>query len=475
MEVLEDPSPQDNTPEFSVAELTGAVRRTLEGAFGRVRVRGEVGRVFRARSGHLYYDLKDDRNVIACITWKGQVANLEVDPEEGLEVIVEGRLTAGIHSKYQINVDRIEVAGRGALLAMLEKRKAQLATEGLFADARKKPLPYLPAVIGVVTSPSGAVIRDILHRLQERLPRQVLVWPVAVQGAQCAPEVARAIHGFNALEKGGDIPRPDLIIVARGGGSVEDLWGFNEEIIVRAVAASTIPLISAVGHETDTTLIDLAADKRAPTPTAAAEIAVPVRLELMARIQERAARLRRAQVSAMQYRQQRLADLARAMPKPEGIYTAARQRLDYWDQRLGNALDAPLRKKQLALVKLAGRLAPSTLSARMTRQRERTNEMGRRLAQSQETRLAQYRTKLANLERLQETLSYRATLNRGYAVVRAQGTLITSASDAKPAPQLDIEFADGQITVHPTAGTIKPKTTAKKKRKKRDPRQGRLL
>ena len=293
--LIDDPQPGGNLPEFTVSEVSGAVKRTLEEEFGRIRVRGEVGRVFRARSGHLYYDIKDDRNVLACTTWKGQVASLSVLPEEGLEVVVTGRLTAfGAQSKYNLNVDEVAVAGQGALMALLEKRKAALAAEGLFDAARKRPLPYLPQVIGVITSPSGAVIRDILHRLRERFPRKVLIWPVAVQGASCAAEVARAIEGFNAFGTGGALPRPDLLIVARGGGSVEDLWGFNEEIVARAAAASAIPLISAVGHETDTTLIDFASDLRAPTPTAAAELAVPVRLELLAAVEGQGARLSRA-------------------------------------------------------------------------------------------------------------------------------------------------------------------------------------
>ncbi|MEC7258087.1 MAG: exodeoxyribonuclease VII large subunit, partial [Pseudomonadota bacterium] len=310
-DLLDDPAPGANTPEFSVSEVSGAVKRTLEGEFGRIRVRGEVGRVFRARSGHLYYDIKDDRNVLACTTWKGQISQLSVEPEEGLEVVVTGRLTAfGAQSKYNLNVEEVTVAGQGALMALLEKRKKQLAAEGLFDAARKRPLPFLPEIIGVVTSPSGAVIRDILHRLRDRFPRKVLIWPVAVQGANCAPEVARAIAGFNALTPGGALPRPDLIIVARGGGSVEDLWGFNEEIVARAAAASEIPLISAVGHETDTTLIDFVSDKRAPTPTAAAELAVPVRLDLLAWVEAQGARLTRAAGNATTQRRQRLADLA---------------------------------------------------------------------------------------------------------------------------------------------------------------------
>ena len=238
MDLLDDPQPGQNTPEFSVSDISGAIKRTIEGEFGRVRVRGEVGRVFRARSGHLYYDIKDDRNVLACTTWKGQIAQLSVVPEEGLEVVVTGRLTTfGAQSKYSVYVDEVAVAGQGALMAMLEKRKKALEAAGLFDPARKKPLPYLPEIIGVVTSPGGAVIRDILHRLRDRFPQKVLIWPSAVQGATAAPEVARGIVGFNRLSPGGALPRPDLIIVARGGGSIEDLWAFNEEIVVRAAAA----------------------------------------------------------------------------------------------------------------------------------------------------------------------------------------------------------------------------------------------
>ena len=295
MDMFEDAAPVSNQPEYTVSELSGAVKRVIEGEFGLLRVRGEVGRVSRPASGHLYFDLKDDRSVIAAISWKGQLAKMQTRPEEGMEVIATGKMTTFPgQSKYQLIVDDVVPAGAGALMAMLEKRKAALGAEGLFDAGRKKPIPYLPSVIGVVTSPSGAVIRDILHRLRDRFPRHVLIWPVAVQGQACAGEVAAAIRGFNALEPGGPIPRPDLLIVARGGGSLEDLWGFNEEIVVRAAAASRIPLISAVGHETDTTLIDYAADLRAPTPTAAAELAVPVRLELLAGLDALGARQSRA-------------------------------------------------------------------------------------------------------------------------------------------------------------------------------------
>ncbi|MCC5976299.1 MAG: exodeoxyribonuclease VII large subunit, partial [Rubellimicrobium sp.] len=322
MELFEDDGPPGpgNTPEFTVSELSGAVKRMVENEFGFVRVRGEVGRVSRPASGHLYFDLKDDRAVLAAIAWKGQAARLATRPEEGMEVVATGRLTTFPgQSKYQMIVEDIAPAGVGALMAMLEKRKAMLAAEGLFEAARKRPIPFLPEVVGVITSPSGAVIRDILHRLRDRFPRRVLVWPVAVQGAACAPEVARAIAGFNALAQGGPIPRPDVLIVARGGGSIEDLWGFNEEAVARAAAASAIPLISAVGHETDTTLIDFVADLRAPTPTAAAELAVPVRMELVASVDGLGARSSRALTQALALRRQRLADLSRALPRPEAL------------------------------------------------------------------------------------------------------------------------------------------------------------
>lgn len=314
------PSTQDNSPEYTVGELSGAIKRVIENEFGHVRVRAEVGRVSLPRSGHMYLDLKDDKAVMAGIIWKGVAAKLTTLPEEGMEVIATGRITTFPgQSKYQIIIEDIKPAGMGALMAVLEKRKAALAAEGLFDAARKKPLPYLPEIIGVVTSPSGAVIRDILHRLRDRFPRKVLIWPVAVQGAKCAPEVAHAIQGFNRLTPGGAQPRPELIIVARGGGSVEDLWGFNEEAVVRAAAASDIPLISAVGHETDTTLIDYVSDKRAPTPTAAAELAVPVRHELMAYLDQQHARMSRALSQGLVQRGQRLRDLSRALPRPDNL------------------------------------------------------------------------------------------------------------------------------------------------------------
>ena len=472
-DLFDDPTPAatpgQNAPEFSVSEISGEVKRTLEGTFGRIRVRGEVGRVFKARSGHLYYDIKDDRSVLACTTWKGQISGLSVVPEEGLEVVVTGRLTAfGAQSKYNMNVDEVAVAGQGALMALLEKRKKQLEAEGLFAPERKKALPYLPYIIGVVTSPSGAVIRDILHRLRERFPRKVLVWPVAVQGANCAPEVAHAIRGFNRMTPGGALPRPDLIIVARGGGSIEDLWGFNEEEVARAAAESEIPLISAVGHETDTTLIDFVSDRRAPTPTAAAELAVPVRLELMAWVEDQGARLLRGSSQAVQQRRQRLNDLSRVMPRPESLLETPRQRLDHVADKLPRALIAGVQNRHVALSRTSAVLRPATLrqlvgsrrdrlrnlSSRLSlrpidqetrRQKDQLAQLAQRLNAAQALRTERQRQQLEATGRQLDILSYKATLARGYAVVRSGDEIVTTGAQAAAAEALSIEFADGTV------------------------------
>ncbi len=476
-DLFEEPQEGSNAHEYTVAELSGAVKRTIEGTFGRVRVRGEVGRVVRARSGHLYFDMKDDKAVIASVCWKGQAARLEIQPEEGMEVIATGRLTtyAG-QSKYQLVVEALAPAGIGALMAMLEKRRRMLEAEGLFAAERKKPLPWIPGVIGVVTSPSGAVIRDILHRLRERFPRPVLIWPVAVQGKACAPEVARAIRGFNALPPGGPIPRPDLIIVARGGGSVEDLWGFNEEEVVRAAAESAIPLISAVGHETDTTLIDFASDMRAPTPTAAAELAVPVRLELLARVDELGARLSRALLQGLERRGQRLRDLARALPRPESLLENARQRLDRAGEGLPRALGGLVQTRRLALARqaaairpqllaqrlrlsqercraLGARLRPALLERDIARRSERLEALSRRFALAARAGIERARKRLDALERMRQSLGYTETLKRGYAVVRGDGHVVSETAAARAARALEIEFADGRLPLGAAAGS----------------------
>jgi exodeoxyribonuclease VII large subunit len=355
---LIEPAASSNVVELSVSELSQALKRTLEDTFGYVRVRGEVGRVSSPGSGHLYLDLKDDKAVISGVIWKTTAARLRFRPEQGMEVVVSGRITTFPgQSKYQIVIETLEPAGEGALMALLEERKKKLAAEGLFDAARKVPLPFLPRVIGVITSPTGAVIRDILHRLADRFPRHVLVWPVRVQGEQCAAEVAAAITGFNALPEGGAIPRPDLLIVARGGGSLEDLWGFNEEIVVRAAAASEIPLISAVGHETDWTLIDLAADMRCPTPTAAAECAVPVRVELAAQLSELASRNARGLTRAMAERRNRLTAAGRGLPRPDDILALARQRLDGCSGRLLRGLKADVEKRRARFAEARGKLS----------------------------------------------------------------------------------------------------------------------
>ncbi len=469
MDLIED-APR-NTPEFTVAEISGAVKRVIEGEFGRVRVRGEVGRVVVARTGHMYFDLKDDRAVIAGVSWKGQVARMTVRPEEGMEVIATGRLTTfAPQSKYQLVVESVEPAGAGALMAMLEKRRAALAAEGLFDAARKRPLPYLPRVIGVVTSPQGAVIRDILHRLQDRFGLHVIVWPVAVQGQACAPDVARAIAGFNALPKGGAIPRPDLLIVARGGGSIEDLWGFNEEIVVRAAAASDIPLISAVGHETDTTLIDHASDRRAPTPSAAAEMAVPVHSDLAAQIATLNARLLHAAAQSVEGRRQRLTDLARALPRPETLIAPSAQRFDQWAERIPGSLRALLAAKTQELGRASAGLRPATIRLQIDTARRRLTDQSARATRASAARLAQLQAELAALERLRQSLGYPATLARGYAVVRdAQDQVVTSAAQAATQPELQIEFSDARLRVR--SATAAPRS----KRRDTPPEQGTLL
>ncbi|MBJ3784874.1 exodeoxyribonuclease VII large subunit [Devosia sediminis] len=364
-----------NAAEFTVSEIAQAVKRTVEDEFGHVRVRGEISG-FRGQhsSGHAYFTLKDDAASIDAVVWKGSYGRLTFKPEEGLEVIATGRLTTFPRSsKYQIVIENIEPAGAGALMALLEERRKKLLAEGLFARERKRALPYLPRVIGVITSPTGAVIRDILHRLDDRFPSHVLVWPVRVQGETCAPEVVNAIEGFNAFLPDGPIPRPDLLIVARGGGSIEDLWGFNEEAVVRAVAASGIPLISAVGHETDTTLVDYASDMRAPTPTAAAEAAVPVRAELIAYVEDQGARQRQSARRSLASLRDRLRAASAGLPRPGNLVATQRQRLDMAASQLTGALRDSVSQRRLAFSRLAAPLQP-----RLVRQRHA--ELAERLA-----------------------------------------------------------------------------------------------
>ncbi len=477
-EIIEDgaePAPPANVVEYSVSDISFAIKRTMEDTFGFVRVRGEVGRVSRPASGHVYLDLKDERAVLAAVMWKGTAARQKFQPEQGMEVVATGRITTYPgQSKYQLVIEKLEPAGLGALMALLEERKKKLAAEGLFDESRKKPLPWLPDVIGVVTSPTGAVIRDILHRLADRFPRRVVVWPVRVQGETCGQEVARAIAGFNALPEGGPVPRPDLIIVARGGGSVEDLWGFNDEIVVRAAAASDIPLISAVGHETDWTLIDHAADWRAPTPTAAAEKAVPVRAELLAWVGELGTRLLRAMTTAMEQRRHRVVAASRALPRPDDVLALARQRLDAAASRLDAALRSLVERRRIELTRAATRLSPLILEQRFREGRRTLEELHRRIALAMRTEEQKRRQRLDTASRMLESLSYRAVLSRGYAVIRhgETRTPLTRRAMVAPGMPLSIEFADGETRALAEGGEAPSGTTAGRRKRRRDPDDG---
>jgi exodeoxyribonuclease VII large subunit len=476
---------QANIAEFTVSELSAALKRTVEDAYGYVRVRGEVsGYKGPHGSGHVYFALKDQGAKIDGVIWKMTFARMRMKPEEGMEVIVTGRLTTYPNrSSYQIIVETLEPAGLGALMALLEERKRKLAAEGLFDEARKQLLPFLPEVIGVITSPTGAVIRDILHRLADRFPRRVIVWPVKVQGDGSAEQVAAAITGFNALPEGGRIPRPDLLIVARGGGSLEDLWSFNEEIVVRAAAASMIPLISAVGHETDVTLIDFASDRRAPTPTAAAEIAVPVRAELIAELMSKARRALACWQRAQEHRRTELRAAARALPNAEELLAIPRQRLDACAERLPRALRANAQIHHTQYSRVAGRLSPQLLRGSVERRRLRldacTQRLGSALKTYRETQrnrisrgrdrvvtlgergtramLALLATREARLERSHQLLrafSYQSVLERGFALVRDDGGRpLRAAAAVQPGMKLDIEFADGCVGA--TAQTVR--------------------
>ena len=448
-DLIDSPGQGENAPEFSVSELSSVLKRMIEGEFSNVRIRGEVGRVSRPASGHLYFDLKDDKSVIASVTWRGQASKLATQPEEGLEVVATGKITtfAG-QSRYQMIVSEMSVAGIGALMAQLEKRKKKLEAEGLFDKNIKKEIPYLPEIIGVITSPSGAVIRDILHRLSDRFPRKVLLWPVSVQGESCAPDVTAAINGFNKLTPGGAMPRPELIIVARGGGSIEDLWGFNEESVVRAAFESEIPLISAVGHETDTTLIDLASDLRAPTPTAAAEYAVPVRADLMGWLSSMEERRVRSLTSNLEIKRQRLKDLSRGLPTPADLVAMAAQRLDAVSDRLPRALSAVSNNKRTLLLQTSAGLRGRLLQSKLI---DRTKEMNR-FVKSIEANIRliiqRNQSALDGLERIRQTLGYEATLRRGYTVVRNKdGKLITRLKEADVNKELEIEFYDGKTSL----------------------------
>jgi exodeoxyribonuclease VII large subunit len=508
-----------NAPEFTVTELSSALRRTVEDAYGHVRVRGEITGFRGAHaSGHCYFALKDDGAKIEAVIWKGVHYRMRFKPQEGLEVIATGKLTTYPgSSKYQIVIEALEPAGVGALMALMEERKKKLAAEGLFDEARKQLLPWLPEVIGVVTSPTGAVIRDILHRLADRFPRRVLVWPVRVQGEGSAEQVAAAIRGFNVLPEGGRIPRPDLLIVARGGGSLEDLWSFNEEIVVRAAADSMIPLISAVGHETDVTLIDFAADKRAPTPTAAAEMAVPVRSELMVEVASLARRAMLCWQRGREMRRNELRAAARALPNPSELLAVPRQRLDgaafalprslkanthahfrhfagvsarltmrvlrgqlaqarqrltVSGERITHSAKSLLRNRSDRFNGLAIRLKASKLSnaqaqrQAIARDRERTLRLAERARRALATSTQRLSARVAHSGQLLGALSYRGVLARGFALVRDEaGHPLHASADVGPGARMSVEFADGRVGVTAdgsdvTATPAQPKSAA---------------
>jgi exodeoxyribonuclease VII large subunit len=502
---MAESSPTTNAPELSVTELSSALKRTIEDRFGYVRVRGEVSN-YRGphSSGHAYFSLKDQGARIDAVIWKGVFARLRVRPEEGMEVIVVGKITTFPgKSAYQIVIEALEPAGIGALMALLEARRVKLAAEGLFDAARKQLPPYLPGVIGVVTSPTGSVIRDILHRLADRFPVHVLVWPVRVQGETSAAEVAAAIAGFNALEPDGAIPRPDVLIVARGGGSLEDLWSFNEEIVARAAAESMIPLVSAIGHETDWTLIDHVADIRAPTPTAAAELSVPVRAELLANLAELDARRRGAVLRFAERARASLRASARVLPSGEAILAVPRQRLDRAGAALAASTHAGFSRRAIALERLSRRLAvrsPQALlasavarqkgaarsfaraanldrerrreslaalaarlgAARAARRRLDAQQLARmaqaqiRLRRTLEGAIAQRRARLAAAAQFLSVVSYRSVLKRGFALVRdAEGAPLHNAAAIAAGQSIRIEFADGEVAA--TAGSDAPR------------------
>ncbi|PIB91453.1 exodeoxyribonuclease VII large subunit [Caulobacter sp. FWC2] len=486
---MTDLAPNDsNAPPYSVSELAFALKRTLEDRYGFVRLRGELSKVTHHGNGHVYLTIKDDKSAIDGVVWKGNVRGLGVRPEHGLEVIVTGKITtypAG--SRYQIVIDSMEAAGVGALLAQLERLKAKLAAESLFAPERKKPLPSMPTVVGVITSPTGAVIRDILHRIRDRWPCQVLVWPCVVQGDAAAGQVSAAIRGFNAIAPGGPVPRPDILIVARGGGSVEDLWAFNDEGLARTVAEGTIPLISAVGHETDTTLIDFVSDRRAPTPTAAAEMATPVLAELRALISDLDRRLNRSGARLIEDRRTRLVSAARGLPRPDDILALAQQRFDIASGRLDAALHRNTTVHAQELLKVTARLTPDALRRQHATKAERVTDLGRRLdlaARRAPDRVAQHARlpalwhrlnaagerrlqrdvdRLSGLEKLRQSLNPERPLELGFALVRkGDGTLARSAADLVSGERVNLKFKSGDrdAVIDGEGGFVPPPTPA---------------
>jgi len=433
-----------NARPYSVSELAFALKRTLEDAYGFVRLRGELSKVTHHSNGHVYLTLKDERAAIDGVVWKGSVRGLGVRPQQGLEVVVTGKITAyPAGSRYQIVIETMEAAGVGALLAQLEKLKAKLAAEGLFEAARKRPIPAMPAVVGVITSPTGAVIRDILHRIRDRWPCHVLVWPVVVQGDAASAQVCAAIRGFCALEANGAIARPDVLIVARGGGSVEDLWAFNDEALARTVAECPIPLISAVGHETDTTLIDFVSDRRAPTPTAAAEMATPVLAELKAAVADYGARMHRCGGRVVEDRRNRVAAADRALKRALDLVRLAEQRFDIVSGKLGAALARNAALHERDLVRVGSRLSPLLLQRPQEVRQQRLQSVAVRLKPAAERRLERLSERLQALSKLYVSVDPERPLQRGFArVTREDGSLVTAGASLVGGEAVEIKFGD---------------------------------
>ena len=494
MPPLRDGPVPDNVPDYAVSEIAGAIKRTLKESFGRVRVRGEITELKRYPSGHVYLSLKDESAKLEAVVWKTCVPRLAIRPENGVEVIATGRIdTYADRSKYQLVIDRLEFAGEGALLARIERLRVRLLEEGLFAPERKLPIPLLPRIIGVVTSERGAVIQDIRTTILRRFPRRLLLWPVPVQGTDAAERIAAAIVGFNALPEGGPVPRPDVLIVARGGGSLEDLMAFNEEVVVRAAADSDIPLISAVGHETDTTLIDFASDRRAPTPTAAAEMAVPHRGDLLADMAQHEARLRHGLRAVLERSRRHLMVVERGLPDLPGILGGLRQRMEDRAERLALALPVLVDRKRAALGRLAPRLPHpregiagrraylSALHGRMESGMRRSMERGRTEPALVCFSVAPVRARLREAAlRLEGTgarlgsVSYQAVIARGFALVQdADGAALTAASDVPAGGRLTLTFADGQVGA--TADGAKPPPGRRREDGRDQASQGALL
>ena len=469
------PNAPTNAPIFSVGEISSALKTTVEETFGHVRVRGEISGLKRPGSGHLYFTLKDDQAVLNGVCWKGSAGRLGIKPEDGMEVIVIGRLTTyGARSSYQMVIERMELAGEGALLKLLEDRKQKLAKEGLFNEGHKKGLPFLPEVIGVVTSSTGAVIRDILHRLEDRFPRRVLVWPVLVQGDKAAEQISAAIRGFNALDGSGTVPRPDLLIVARGGGSLEDLWAFNDEVVVRATHCSEIPIISAVGHETDTTLIDFASDRRAPTPSAAAEMAVPVRNDLLAQVMGHRVRLMSAIDRMITDNRKNLDAASRGLPNLGQLLGDANQRLDDWTERFDNSLKSGMNERRQTFSHLSQLLVKP--DALIQSAANRLSSETRALKQTTPIIFNERRSNLSRLSQLLESYSYERVLERGFSLVTDSNQKpITSATELSVGNEVIVRLKDGKVGMTVTGSDLPKPNPKKASPKPPDARQRSLL